>query len=290
MPLEKSKYESFVLITEEEDLLSLYELYHENSKLDPDVSLPDFKKIAEIRNNPAFIAIMAKAFKEYPGCPQIPLPMEVELGNVPIGDVIRQRRSVRNFTGEAITRDELSALLLYSNGISGQFTYMLQKPEIQYLRAAPSAGGLYPIEIYPVILNVTGLEQGIYHYKVKEHALEQLQKGDCHNVIPPLLSNQPFTKNCAALFILTAIFKRTTLKYGQRGYRFVMLDAGHIGQNVYLAATSLFLGCVGIGGFFERQLEEVLKLDGVEESVVYVLGVGKPDLEKPYAPPVADWE
>ncbi len=292
MPLDKSRYGAFEMLdTEKEDYFSLYELFHENSKLDPDISVPDFKRIAEIRNNPACLSVMAKAFKQYPGRPAIALPLDVELEEATIGDVIRARRTVRNFTGEPITIEQLSALLTYSYGITGQFTYNMQRPEIQYLRAAPSGGGLYPIEIYPVVLWVNGVAPGIYHYNVKAHALVELQSGNFHDTIPPLLSGQSFTKQCAVIFLLTAMFKRTTRKYGQRGYRFVLLDAGHIGQNFYLAATALSLGCLAIGGAYDRQIEEILHLDGVEESLVYVLAVGHPALDKPYVPPASDeWQ
>lgn len=291
MPLEKSRYDAFAMMDQDSnDYFSLYELFHENSKLDPDVSVPDFKRIAEIRNNPAYIAVMSKAFKQYPGLPSISLPLDVELGEANIGDVIRMRRTVRNFTGEPISLEQFSAVLLYSYGITGQFTYNLQRPEIQYLRAAPSGGGLYPIEVYPVVLHVDGVAPGIYHYNVKDHALTELEKGNFHDIIPPLLSGQSFTKKCAAIFLLTAMFKRTTRKYGQRGYRFVLLDAGHIGQNFYLAATAMALGCLAIGGAYDRQVEEILRLDGVEESLVYVLAVGHASLDKPYVPPASDDE
>jgi SagB-type dehydrogenase family enzyme len=273
---EKYKYESFALVldTEENNLFSPYELYHENSKFDKDVSLPEFQKIVDIRSNPELITVMARAFREYPGCPVMPLPLDAELGELTLSQAIRYRRTVRHFTNAAISLPQLSAILLYSGGITGQFTYTFKKPEIQYLRAAPSAGALYPIEIYPVVLNVTDCEQGIYHYNVKDHALVQLRKQDCHELIPPLLTGQVFTKECAVIFLLTAIFKRTTIKYGQRGYRFVLLDAGHIAQNIYLCATSFNLGCVALGGFYDREMEEILNLDGVEESLVYALAIG----------------
>ena len=291
---EKYRYQSYVLVLDkqEEDIFSPSEIYHENSKLDPDISLPEFQKINEIRTNPDMIAIMAKAFKEYPGCQSIDLPLDVDLGDITLDQAIRYRRSVRNFTGEPINIEQLSALLLFSYGITGQFTYTLpyRKPEIQYLRAAPSAGGLYPIEIYPVVLNVTDLEPGIYHYNVKDHALSRLKSGDYKKIIPPLLSGQTFTEKCAVIFLLTALFKRTTIKYGERGYRFVMLDAGHIGQNMYLASVALELGCLAIGGFYERHLERILEIDGVEESLVYVLCVGKPSPENPGVPPTGDWK
>lgn len=291
---EKYRYESYALVLDNEnaELFSPYEIYHENSKLDQDISLPDFRKISEIRTNPDMIALMAKAFKEYPGCPSVALPLDVEIEEMTLGQAIRYRRTVRNFTGGSITLEQLSALLLYSYGITGQFTYTLpmRKPEIQYLRAAPSAGGLYPIEIYPVVLRVDGIEPGIYHYQVKEHALALMKAGDYTEIVPPLLSGQAFTSKCAVIFLLTAIFQRTTRKYGERGYRFVMLDAGHIGQNMYLSSVGLGLGCLAIGGFYDREIEELLEIDGVEESPVYSLCVGIPSEENPGLPPTGDWK
>ena len=155
---EKYRFESFALVVDKEEgsLFSPYELFHENSKFDEHVSLPEFQKIVDIRSNPQLIKVMSRAFKEYPGLKTISLPYDVDLGEMPLGEAIRLRRSVRHFTGETIPLEQLSALLLYSNGITGQFTYAFRNPEIQYLRAAPSAGALYPIEIYPVILHVEG--------------------------------------------------------------------------------------------------------------------------------------
>ena len=141
-------------------------------------------------------------------------------------------------------------------------------------RAAPSGGALYPLETYAVALNVTTLSPGIFHYRNLDHALERIGPAaldDVRAFLPPkLLDDRP-----AVLLALSAVFARTQMKYLERGYRFALLEAGHIDQNLLLVATALGLSAVPVGGFWDEPFNEFLGLDPDEEAVVYSVLVGE---------------
>ncbi len=143
------------------------------------------------------------------------------------------------------------------------------------LRAAPSAGALFPIEVYPVVHNVQDLEAGIYHYSVPGHTLEMLRPGDFRLAIMQAGIWQDFLGQANVCFVLSAIFQRTRWKYQERTYRYILMEAGHIGQNLYLAATSMGLGCCAVGAFLDRELNDLLGLDGESEASLYILAVGR---------------
>lgn len=206
-------------------------------------------------------------YKTYPQAETIPLPTDFSPGGLGLEEAIARRRSIRNYSGQAMSLAELSSLLHHASGVTLEGGYPL--------RAAPSAGALYPIEIYPVAHDVEGLEAGIYHYAVREHALELLKEGDFRQEIVKHALGQRMTGRANVVFLLTAIFQRTEWKYGARAYRYVMLEAGHIGENIYLTATALALGPCAVGAFSDDDLNRLLEIDGEEESVIYMLTVGK---------------
>lgn len=207
-------------------------------------------------------------FKEYAWAPKVALPPPYKAEGLSLEEAIRRRRSVRDYSGHPLSLEDLSRLLYYACGIT----------ETRWgigLRAAPSAGALYPIEVYPVIHRVTGLAPGIYHYSYADHALEQLRLGDFRAALVQGGVAQEFLGEANVVFILTAVFQRTRWKYQERAYRYVLLEAGHIGQNVYLAATSMGLGACAVGAFFDDDLNRLLEIDGVKEAVIYLLAVGR---------------
>jgi len=206
-------------------------------------------------------------FKEYAWAPKISLPPPAKVDGLSLEEAIRRRRSLRDYSGHPLSLEELSRLLYYACGIT----------ETRWgigLRAAPSAGALYPIEVYPVVHQVTDLAPGLYHYSYADHALEQLRLGDFRGALVQGGVAQEFLGQANVVLVLTAIFQRTRWKYQERAYRYVLLEAGHIGQNVYLAATSLGLGACAVGAFFDDDLNRLLEVDGVKEAVIYLLAVG----------------
>ena len=206
-------------------------------------------------------------YKQYPDVETIELPQPAHEHGPSLEDVIRARRSIRDFSHEPVTLEQLAYLLWASTGIRArQHGYEF--------RTAPSAGALYPIETYLVINNVEGVAAGVYHYNIREHSLEQLKPGSFGEAAAEAALGQTMCAECAVVFIWTAIFQRMKWKYGQRAYRYLYLDAGHIAQNLALAATSLDLGSCQIGALYDDEVNELVGVDGTDESVVYMTAVG----------------
>jgi SagB-type dehydrogenase family enzyme len=182
--------------------------------------------------------------------------------------VLKNRRSIRNFSEEPITKAELSQLLWASTGVTG-------KSMGHKLRAAPSAGALYPIETYVVVNNVEGLENGVYHYKIEGHELEEIQKGDLREELGAAALDQGMFSKAAVVFVWTIVFNRCASKYGQRAKRYVFMDSGHVAQNLLLAAEALGLGACPAAAFDDDRMNEIMGMDG-GETVAYLAVVGKP--------------
>jgi SagB-type dehydrogenase family enzyme len=143
------------------------------------------------------------------------------------------------------------------------------------LRAVPSGGALYPLELYLLAAAVDGLGRGLYHFDPLEHDLERVQGAEARERLLGSMIFRDVAEEAAAVVVVTAMFWRTRFKYGLRGYRFALLEAGHVVQNLLLAAGAYGLGAVPIGGFYDRLLASVLGVDGVDEAPVYAACVGK---------------
>lgn len=205
-------------------------------------------------------------YKEYTGVPRTTLPRNFIFHGLSFEETIQHRRSIRDYSGKPLTMSELSFLLYAVYGIT----------EPSYpLRASPSAGALYPLEIYPVVHAVIGLASGVYHYRPRDHSLDLLRKGDFHQSLMAGTGGQDMVLQAAVVFVISALFQRTRWKYQERAYRYVLLDAGHLGENLYLAATSLGLGPCGMGAFFDEEINRLVGVDGNEEAVVYLVSVGR---------------
>jgi len=208
-------------------------------------------------------------YKEYPQAPKIDLPPCEPLGAMSLDEALRHRKSVRDFQDKPLSKDQLSYLLWASTGI--------QRHEDGYaFRTAPSAGALYPIETYVIVNNVEALEPGLYHYSVRDHRLELLAATGLRRQISEAALGQTTCAAAPAIFIRSAVFERCKWKYGQRAYRYIYLDAGHIAENLALAAVSLNLGTCEIGALFDDQVNAILGIDGIEESVICMAVVGVP--------------
>ena len=207
-------------------------------------------------------------YKEYPGAPRIPLPKPRLDGGLRTEEAITDRRSARAYSGEPMELEELSRVLYLTSGICADRWG-------QQHRTAPSSGALYPIELYPVVHNVRGLEPGVYHYAFPDHSLSLVRAADLREHVVEQGLMQEYLGECNAVLFLTMIQQRMRFKYQDRSYRYGLIEAGHIGQNLYLAATSMGLGACAIGAFMDDQINEMLGVDGVEEAAIYMLAVGK---------------
>jgi len=208
-------------------------------------------------------------YKAYPEAEKMELP-SFELNRpVRLDQALKRRRSVRDFQAKPVSKAQLSYLLWASTGI--------QRIEDGYeFRTAPSAGALYPIETYVVVNNVSKLEAGVYHYSIQSHQLEQLETCDLRQRTVAAALGQGMCATAAVVFIWSAVFDRCKWKYGQRAYRYIYLDAGHIAENLALAAVSLNLGSCEIGALYDDQVNAILGVDGVKESVVCMAVIGVP--------------
>jgi len=183
---------------------------------------------------------------------------------------LKERRSLRQYQERALSREELTALLWAAQGVTLAGRHLL-------LRAAPSAGALYPVETYVAAHRVEGLEPGIWHLNIPEFALELVAPGDCRRALVQACLSQNFMGSGAAAFIWTGILNRAMWKYRERAIRYLFLDAGHICQNLMLAATALGLGCCPVGAFFDEEVEQLVQVDGQEEVALYLAAVGPVD-------------
>lgn len=195
---------------------------------------------------------------------------------MPLGAAITNRVSIRNLRPTTLALGDLAALLHHAYGVtrSNAGTDMPRS-----FRAAPSGGALYPLEIYVHTKHVAGLDPGLHHFSVLSNELRQVRAGDLSPRIYDALVffQSHLAYNATALFFLTAVFERSTFKYGARGYRFILLEAGHVAQNLCLAATALGLGSLNIGGYYDDKVDDLLGLDGLTQSTVYMVAIGVPE-------------
>ena len=212
-------------------------------------------------------------YKVYKDARRIALPEPNVTGGSNIWSVIAKRRSVRAYTDDELSLPDLSQLLWATQGVRET----VRGPYVEFkLRTAPSAGGLYPIETYLCVNRVSEIEKGIYHYVVGEHELESIKEGDFRKEVQAGALDQKIAYDAAVVFIWSAMFNRSKWKYLQRAYRYIFLDAGHIAQNLALASEAIEFGSCQIGAIYDDELNRLLNLDGVNESVIYLSSVGKP--------------
>ena len=210
--------------------------------------------------------------------------------NVSIGSVIRARRSLRDFNGEPLSMQELSNLLFYGDGVSGEFQHNPQGNELPVsqtlgdvynstVRTAPSGGGTYPVDLYLVILNCQTISPGVYRYLPEHHSLEVVRKFDgsdtetfkSKNVLG---TNIDMNKVDICLFYVYKIFENSR-KYGDRGMMFAMIEAGEIAENVHLISTAMNLASTDIGGFDKALMEQELCVDGLTKHVIHLTLIGR---------------
>jgi len=227
-----------------------------------------------------YLVILAIALLIFSGCGKpagIPTPTpsseQPEVVNLPepqydsdvsIEQSLLNRRSIRSYTGEPLTLREVSQLLWAAQGIT----------DPRGFRTAPSAGALYPLELYLVAGDVEDLTSGIYRYEPDGHQLARIIDGDKRAELADAALAQPWVKEGAISIVFAAVYERTTVKYGDRGIRYVHMEAGHAGQNLCLQATAMGLGVVTVGAFHDEQVSKLLNLPQ-DEKPLYIIPVGR---------------
>jgi len=195
----------------------------------------------------------------------IKLPLPESDSAVSIEEALRLRRSVREYKKDvSLTLDEISQLLWAAQGVTHSSGF----------RTAPSAGALYPLELYLVAGNVQNLPAGIYTYRPGSHTLVNVVKGDKRPELSAAALGQPCVKKGAAIIVLAAVYERTMKKYGRRGIRYVHIEVGNASQNIYLQAVSLNLGTVLIGAFDDEKVRKILNMKDTEKPLS-LMPVGK---------------
>jgi SagB-type dehydrogenase family enzyme len=198
----------------------------------------------------------------------IVLPRPFITGGLPLSEAIYQRRSVRDFASAPILLFQLSQVLWAAQGI----TFTIGK-----LRAVPSAGATYPLEIYAVIGDdgIEKIEGGTYHYEVENHGLSLYLPGDVRAELSTAALNQDAISVAPVSLVICAVYDRTLMRYNVRGERYVYMEVGHAAQNIYLETEALGLGTVAIGAFHDEEVRKLLQLgDGIKP--LYIMPIGKP--------------
>ena len=210
-----------------------------------------------------------ETYKSYPSSKTIQLPNVLHEATMGFAEVLRRRKSIRAFSNQPLSLDDLGFLLWASTGI--------QRVEQGYeFRTAPSAGALYPIETYIAANNIEDADSGIYHYNIKNHYLEEVTAGNFGDTLAHSALSQQICATASVVFIWTAIFERSKWKYKQRAYRYIYLDAGHIAENLALAAASINCGSCQIGAFFDDEINSIVGIDGTAESTILLSVIGHP--------------
>lgn len=194
----------------------------------------------------------------------IALPKPRTKGTLSLEECLRQRRSIRDYRTAPLNVSEIGQLLWAAQGITAKGG----------LRTAPSAGALYPLETYLVVGNVDGLPAGVYHYRPDEHELVLTRSGDVRRELAQAALGQDCVRESAATIAFAGVYARTTGKYGQRGVRYVHIEAGHAAQNVCLQATALGLGTVTVGAFRDEEVRRAANITETHDAL-YLISVGR---------------
>lgn len=243
--------------------------YHEASRIYAGVTDPDVIGALRLERSVELRITASRSVKRYPQRPFVPLPA-ASLGTATLADAVAARRSRRSFRSDPLELSRLATLLHAAYGVTAAIDGTSQA-----LRTVPSGGALYPLELYVVSHRVDGLDRALYHYDPLRHGLEALRplEAPAGSELSPYA--EPLAES-AAIVAMTAMFWRSRFKYGARAYRFALMEAGHVGQNLLLAAAALGLGAVPLGGFYDRAVDAFLGVDGIYEASLYLVPLGYP--------------
>ena len=244
----------------------LCELYHENSKLTP-LSAPAVRAEMALADRAARLMPVPRSPRKVHSLGEVAELPDAGPPENALEEAIAGRRSARAFSGEAVSRRELSRLLHYSYGVT--------QPERGH-RAVASASALYPLELYAVVWNVEGLEPGVYHYDPPAHRLDVVARGDALPRLSRCLWLDGVEARGAALaLVITAFFVRSTVKYRERGYRMILMEAGEVAQNLGLLAAAMGLASCALSGFLDNELAGLVGADGFAEAALLPIIVGR---------------
>lgn len=252
-----------------EGALPCWEVYHESAKTGKyDGALTNEQVVAEMNN--MYDSFPYKQFES------IPLPKEMAPISGSFLDVLEARVTPSEIKPEIINLKQLKTLLYSAYGVtrSNENNEYIKRP----FRTVPSGGGLYPLELYFYTNGrIDGLKSGLYHYTPPADAIQLIREGNFDEEIANgIVGFQThLAYDTTLLLFITAVFNRSTFKYREKGYRFALMEAGHLAQNFNLSATGLDLGVINIGGYHDRVIDEFLRIDGLNHSTIYMNGICK---------------
>lgn len=194
---------------------------------------------------------------------KVKLPEVKVKGRMSVEEAIARRRSRRSYSDKALTLEEVGQLLWAAQGITDRSAGF---------RAAPSAGATYPLEIFLVVGKVEGLKAGVYRYDPRSHSLLFHKEGDVRKALCRAALGQRFVETAPVTIAIAAVERRTSIRYGKRAKRYILIEVGHVGQNIYLQAESLGLGTVAVGAYYDEEVQRVLNLN---IPVYYLMPVGR---------------
>lgn len=212
------------------------------------------------------------AGREHPRAPWTPLPPGIE-PTASLSAAVAERVSCRAFTEAPLSLAQLGTLCRLGYGVTARSGPFAEHPD----RPVPSGGGLYPLELNVMVRAVSGLRPGVHHFVPAADGLEEISQTPLPApIVSYLFMGQRWAADAAAIVVLSAVTARSLGKYGDRGYRYLLFEAGHVMQNINLAATAIGLGAVNLGGFFDDDLADLLGIDGEFEIPLYATAVGIP--------------
>lgn len=254
------------LLTDGEDVV--WEGFHENSKTS---RVQPHLYFGQHPSDDLVVRMMRglREVKPFTDRPKLPLPADLPSSTVDLDTALTGRQSARSFGAQPVALPDLAKVLRCAYGVTRD------NADTSYprpFRTVPSGGALYPLELFVWARRVRGVPAGLYHYDPNDHELDALGETD----LTGAFVQQDLVASAAAVVLVSAVFFRSVFKYGDRGYRFVLLEAGHVVQNAVLAAFGRGLAAVPVGGYFDRELDRAVGLDGLHESVLYGLLLGQP--------------
>jgi SagB-type dehydrogenase family enzyme len=241
------------------------EAFHEASRLYPNVAPAQLATLLALARSPELQQTTARSSRARPHLPTIDLPRGA-LPRARLADLLGRRRSALGERRTSLRLADLAAVLSASYAVRSRRAGESRRP-------VPSGGALYPLELYVVAMDVEGLEPSTLHYDPFRHRLERLGSVNPTNVREALV-DPTLADRAATLVVITAMFWRSRFKYGLRGYRFALIEAGHVVQNALLTAAGLLLPALPLGGFYDRRLEELVGANGLDEAAVYAFLLG----------------
>jgi len=260
--MNQQSWQTLLLPPGDEDCI--WELFHENSKVGRYSRAPSREEVK------ARVDELHESLPFY-GYPEVSLPTDLIPLTQTLDSVLISRVSERELQPFPLSPRTVATILHYAYGVTRKNNGThFPRP----FRVVPSGGALYPLEIFFYSNQIDGWPCGLYHYSPSSHAVHLLYEGPLAQRISDALVQPTIALGASMVLFVTAIFERSIFKYGDRGYRFILIEAGHVAQNINLVTASLELGSVNIGGFYDRQIDDLLGLDGITHSTIYMVALG----------------